>query len=125
MDVEAALEEVVRWCAERTAAGEPDELEVECHATVWITIAECAPPWRVRWQRRCSSGVSAPVAQLRYDCEKRTWALYHGGPPGQSWCDEDEAVHAIEVGPLLDQIAADPAGRFEGLGPGYRWPFPR
>src|SRR4051794_16671432 len=65
MDVHAALEEVRRWCIQQVEAGDPDRLEVDCHATVWITIGESAPPWRVRWERRCSSGASAPIAQLR------------------------------------------------------------
>jgi hypothetical protein len=59
MDVHAALEEVTRWCAQQTAAGDPDAIEVDCHATVWITIGEGAPPWHVRWERRCSAGASS------------------------------------------------------------------
>jgi hypothetical protein len=121
MDVHAALEEVARWCAQQTAAGDPEAVEVECHAMVWITIGESAPPWRVRWERRCSSGASAPFAQLRYDAENREWALHHGGGPGEGWCDDDDAVHAAEVAPLLDEAASDRAGRFLGLPPGFRW----
>jgi hypothetical protein len=79
MDVHVALEEVARWCAQQTAAGDPDAIEVDCHATVWITIGEAAPPWHVRWERRCSAGASFPVAQLRYDLERRDWTLHHGG----------------------------------------------
>jgi hypothetical protein len=59
MDIHAALEEVARWCAQQTAAGSPDTIEVECHAMVWITIGEAAPPWHVRWKRRSSAGASA------------------------------------------------------------------
>jgi hypothetical protein len=123
MDIHAALKEVTRWCAQRTEAGDPEALEVECHATVWITIGETAPPWRVRRELRCSSGASSPVAQLRYDVERGDWALHHGGRPGQGWCDDDEAVRADDVGPLLDEIGADSSGRFEGLPPGFRWPW--
>ncbi|MDQ3934100.1 MAG: hypothetical protein M3340_05655 [Actinomycetota bacterium] len=121
MDIHSALEEVARFCAELTAEGDADAIEVECHATVWITISEAAPPWRVRWERRCSSGACAPVAQLRYDVESREWALHHGGRPRESWCRDDEAVRARELGPLLAEIAGDRAGRFQGLPVGFRW----
>jgi hypothetical protein len=70
MDIHAAFEEVARWCAHETAAGDPDALEVDAHATVWITVGESAPPWHVRHARRCSSGASAPIAQLRYDVDR-------------------------------------------------------
>jgi hypothetical protein len=121
MDVHSALEEVARWCAKQTEAGDPDRIEVDCHATVWITIGESAPPWRVRWERRCSSGASAPVAQLRYDVERREWALHHGEQPPEGWCNEDDAVRACQIGPLLDEIGSDRDGRFQGLPPGCRW----
>lgn len=122
MDVYAALEEVTRWCAQQTAArDDPDRIEVDCHAIVWITIGESAPPWRVRWERRCSAGAGAPIAQLRYDLESREWALHHGGRPGAGWCDDDDAAHDDELGPLLDEIAADRTGRFQGLPPDFRW----
>src|SRR3954453_23723087 len=117
MDIHDALEEVARWCAQQTAAGDPDAVEVECHEAVWITIGESAPPWRVRWERRCSAGAGWPVAQLRYDTESRAWALHHGGRPGQAWCDDDDAVRADQVGPLLDEIAGDRSGRFRGMPP--------
>jgi hypothetical protein len=101
----------------------PDSLEVDCHATVWITIGESAPPWHVRWERRCSAGAGAPVAQLRYDMESREWALHHGDRSPRGWCEDDDAVHADEVGPLLDEVAGDRAGRFLGLPPGFKWPW--
>ena len=121
MDINAALEEVERWCAEQTAAGDPAAVEADCHATVWITISESAPPWHVRLRHRCSSGAGAPVAQLRYDTGTRMWALHHGAPGG--WCDREDASHAGALGPLLQLIANDRAGRFRGLGEGFRWPF--
>jgi hypothetical protein len=121
MDVHAVLEEVTRWCAQQTAAGSPDRIEIDCDAMLSITIGENAPPWRVRYERRCSSGATAPVAQLRYDCESREWALHHLEPPPAGWCSDDDAVCAGELGPLLDEIAADRAGRFRGLPPGFRW----
>lgn len=121
MDIHAALEEVARWCAQQTAAGDPDRIEVECHATVWITIGESAPPWRVRWERRCSAGASAPVAQLRYDSESREWALHHGAQLPAGWCDDDDAVRGSELARLLDEIAGDRAGRFQGLPPDFQW----
>jgi hypothetical protein len=117
MDVHAALAEVAHWCAQQTAAGDPDRIEVECHATVWITIGESAPPWRVRLERRCSAGASVPVAQLRYDAENREWTLHHGAQPPDAWCTDDDAVSGAQLGPLLDEIAADRAGRFRGLSP--------
>jgi hypothetical protein len=67
MNVHAALEEVARWCAQQTAAGDAEKVEPTCHAQVTITIGEDAPPWSVRGERRCSSGASSPIAQLRYD----------------------------------------------------------
>jgi hypothetical protein len=64
MDVHAALEEVTRWCAQQTAAGDPDAIEVDCHATVWITIGESAPPVAralgappLRWRKFLALGV--------------------------------------------------------------------
>jgi hypothetical protein len=123
MDIHATLEEVARWCAKQTAARDPRAIEVECHATVWITIGEAAPPWHVRWQRRCSSGAGAPIAQLRYDLEMGDWALHHGGTAG-GWCDDEDAIRAGEVAGLLDEIAADRAGRFQGLPPDFNWDYP-
>jgi hypothetical protein len=120
MDVHAALEEVARWCEQQTAAGEPDELEVDCHAEVVITIGESAPPWRVRWERRSTAGASAPVAQLRYDCERRVWTLHHGLTPQRGWCSEEEALCDSELEPLLEAVAADRTGRFQGLPPRFR-----
>lgn len=119
MDIHVALNEVTRWCAQQTEAGDPEAIEVECHATVWITVAECAPPWRVRVERRSSSGASAPVAQLRYDAEHRDWRLHHGAPDG--WCCDAEAVAAPEIGALLAELASDRNGRFLGLPPDYHW----
>jgi hypothetical protein len=121
MEIHAALEEVTRWCAQQIADGDADRIEVRCHATAWITICESAPPWRVRRARRCSAGASAPFAQLRYDVESREWALHHGGGPGEGWCSDDDAVHADEVGPLLDEVAGDRSGRFQGLPSGFEW----
>lgn len=122
MDIHTALEKVAQWCAQQTAAGDPDRIELDCHATVWITIGEAAPPWWVRWERRSTAGASAPVAQLRYDPESREWALHHGERArGKGWCDHDDAIHGRRLGPLLNKIADDRAGRFEGLPPGYEW----
>jgi hypothetical protein len=121
MDVHAALEEVARWCAQQTMAGDADAIELDCHAIVWITIAESAPPWHVRRERRSSAGASAPVAQLRYDLERREWTLHHSAEPPGGWCGDADAVRAPEVGALLDEIAGDRAGRFRGLPPDFRW----
>jgi hypothetical protein len=121
MDFHAAIEEVAQWCAQQTAKGDPEEIEVASHAIVCITISESAPPWHVRRRRRCSSGAGAPMAQLRYDFESDEWALHHGGRGG--WCADEDASHAREVGPLLDEVGSDRAGRFVGLPPGFRWPF--
>jgi hypothetical protein len=121
MDLDAALEVVARWCAEQTAAGDPGRIEVECHATVLITIGEASPPWDVRWERRCSAGASAPVAQLRYDMESGEWALHHGGQRGEGWCSREDAVRAPDLDRLLDVIAGDRTGRFRGLPPGWAW----
>src|SRR3954447_24035920 len=115
--IHAVLEEVEHWCAQQTAAGDPERIEVDCHATVWITIGEAAPPWRVRRERRCSAGASWPVAQLRYDLERREWALHHGTDDPRGWCDDEDAVHAGGLDSLLDEIASDRAGRFQGLPP--------
>jgi hypothetical protein len=123
MNIHAALEEVTRWCAKQTAAGDPEQIEVDCHATVCITIGENAPPWHVRLERRCSSGAGSPVAQLRYDLEKERWALHHGDPPPAGWCSEEDAVHAGAIGQLLEMIEADRCGLYEGLPPGFRWPW--
>ena len=122
MDVQGALAEVERWCAQQTAAGDPDAIEIDCHATVCITIGENAPPWHVRVQRRCSAGASSPIAQLRYDVEAREWALHHGARR-DGWCGDDDAVRAADIGALLDEIERDRAGRFHGLPPElrHRW----
>src|SRR3954451_13871527 len=118
MDVDAALEVVARWCADDTTARYPDRaVEVDCNAVVWITIGESAPPWDVRWERRCSAGAMAPMAQLRYDPETREWGL-HSGLCGWS---EEPVARADRVGPLLEVIAAERDGRFRGLPPGFQW----
>ena len=114
MDIHATLEHVARWCARQTELGDPDRIEVDCHATTWITIGESAPPWRVRRERGSSAGASSPVAQLRYDVERGEWALHHRAQL-DGWCGDDDAARAGEVGPLLDEIAGDRAGRFRGL----------
>src|SRR4051794_36742859 len=101
MDIQAAIAEVARWCAEQTEALDPERIEVESHAVVTITIGECAPPWRVRFRRGSSAGASSPVAQLRYDFERRVWALHHPHAP-EGWSMDDDVVHAREIAPLLD-----------------------
>jgi hypothetical protein len=116
-----AFEQVTRWCAEQTPAGDPDRIEVDCHAMVLITIGESAPPWRVRWECRCSAGATWPIAQLRCDFESREWTLHHGGQPPEGWCSYDDAVRAGEVAPLLDEVTRDRDGRFRGLPPGFQW----
>ena len=115
MDLQAAIDEVARWCAQQTAAGNQEVIEMDSHAMVCITLGEWSPPWHVRRERLCSAGAAAPVAQLRYTFETRAWALHHRGRGG--WCSDEDASHAREVGPLLDQIASDRSGRFEGLPP--------
>jgi hypothetical protein len=119
MDIHEALERVGRWCAAQTALGDPEEVEVECHATVWITIGECSPPWRVRYERQSSAGASAPVAQLRYDAEARQWSLHHGERL-RGWCDEDDAIHDGDISKLLEEVERGRNGRFLGLPPGLR-----
>src|SRR3954452_8733118 len=117
MDVHAALEEVARWCAEQTAAGDAEKVEVTCHAEVAITIGEDAPPWSVRRERRCSSGASSPIAQLRYDADDREWTLHHLEPPPHGWCSYDDARTARKIAPLLAEIARDGARRFQRIPP--------
>lgn len=112
MDIRTVLHQVTRWCEEQTAVGDPDEIEVECHATVWITIGESSPPWDVRWQRRTSAGANSPIAQLRYDPDRREWALHHGGEPPQGWCDADDAIVDRHVEPLLEE---GPSGTCAGV----------
>jgi hypothetical protein len=121
MDLEAAIEKVAQWCAEQTAAGDPDAVEVECHAILCITIGECAPPWRVRYERRSSAGVSSPLAQLRYETVRDEWTLHHGRTP-DGWCSHDDAVHAREVESLLTEVERDADGRFRRL-PARIWPW--
>jgi hypothetical protein len=101
MDAHAALDEVARWCALQTAA---------------------APPWHLRRERGSSAGASSPMAQLRYDLEAKAWSLHRGGPP-DGWCSYDDALQSSELGPLLGVIENDRAGRFQGLGAGYKWPW--
>lgn len=118
MEIHAAIEVVARWCAQQTEARDPDRVDVESHATLVITIGECAPPWRVRFERGSSAGASSPIAQLRYDFERRAWALHHAQAPG-GWCADDDAVHARDIGQLLDHVGADRKGRFQGLPPTF------
>jgi DUF3024 family protein len=121
MDVHVALEEIARWCAQQTAAGDPDAIEVDCHAMVVVTIGEAAPPWHARRERRCSAGASSPVAQLRCDMESGEWVLHHG-ETARGWCSYEDGVRAREIGALLDEIARDRAGRFRGLPADLEWP---
>lgn len=114
MDIHAAVDEVARWCAEQTAARDPEAIEFECHATVWITIGDCAPPWRVRYERGSTAGASSPVAQLRYDAQTRAWALHYCERP-KGWCAEDDAFHAEQIPPLLEEVSRDRSGLFRGL----------
>jgi hypothetical protein len=119
MDVHAALDEVAGWCAKATAAGDPQAIEVECHATVWITIGECAPPWRVRHERGSSAGASSPIAQLRYDVENCGWTLHYGERP-KGWCDEDDAFRARDILTLLEEVNSNRSGLFPRLPPIFR-----
>jgi hypothetical protein len=50
MDIRAALEEVVMWCAAQTAAGDPDAIEIDCHATICITSANARRRGRCAWR---------------------------------------------------------------------------
>jgi hypothetical protein len=121
MDIHEALEAVECWCAEQTAAGDPDAVEVVGHATVWITVGECAPPWRVRSELGSSAGASAPIAQLRYDTERRTWALHHGGGPGQAWCDDEAALHSDDIPTLIAELDLGIETRYPRLLRHGRW----
>jgi hypothetical protein len=116
MDIHAALDEVAGWCAKTTAAGDPEAIEVECHATVWITIGECAPPWRVRYERGSSAGASSPLAQLRYNAENRSWALHYLERP-KGWCDDEDAFRAQDIPTLLEKVNRDRDGLFPRLPP--------
>jgi hypothetical protein len=118
VDVHAALEEVSRWAAQQTLARNPERIEVDCHGVVTITIGESSPPWHVRLQRRSSAGASSPVAQLRYDPERRSWAL-HYGQGGAGWCTDEDAIHAGHIADLLAFVENDRSGRFEGLPPSF------
>ena len=67
-----------------------------------------------RWCAELTAA-SSPLAQLRYDLERREWALHHGGTPPHGWCESEDAEWSREVGPLLDEVASDRSGRFQRL----------
>ena len=115
MDINDALEEVRRWCAQKTEARDPERIEVDCDAVVCVTIGESAPPWHIRWERRSSVGIGSPLAQLRYDFEREEWALHHGEKCSEGWCRHEDALKSPELGPLLDAITGDRVGRFRWL----------
>lgn len=84
-------------------------LEVEAHGT-GVTIVERRAPWNTdmgpEWTR-------FPIARLRYSPGHATWALF--------WRDRNLHWHryyriqpAATVGPLLDEIDADPTAIFWG-----------
>ncbi len=53
------------------------------------------------------------VAQLRYDEGRAAWSLFCSDSNGR-WWEYDELGPTKEVGPLLNEIDADPTGIFWG-----------
>ncbi len=106
---ELDLRRITKYCDERVPARLRNQARVEARLRgPSITIFDCRPPWHAsdpEWSR-------APIAQLRYDHERRDWTLY--------WADRNGRWHRydlIEPGTaeqLLAEIEADPTCIFWG-----------
>ncbi len=84
-------------------------MEVVVRGTT-VTIVECRPPWRAdprpEWSR-------LPIAQLRYDPTRITWALYWRDR-NPRWHQYDRTAAVSDVDQLLAEIDADPTAIFWG-----------
>jgi Protein of unknown function (DUF3024) len=74
-----------------------------------VSVFECRPPWHeglTEWSRM-------PVAQLRYQPDKKLWALYWADRNGR-WHPYPDFAPALHVQVLLDEIDRDPNAVFWG-----------
>jgi hypothetical protein len=107
---EHARRQVEEYCASRVPEDLRDQIRVECSARGRaITIAELRPPWNPDFGSEWSE---LKVAQLRYDEGRAAWSLFCSDSNGRWW--EYDKRPTKEVGPLLDEIDADPTGIFWG-----------
>ncbi len=102
---------VQRWCAARVPELARDQVYVECQrAKQHLTIVERRAPWSKdigpEW-------TSLPIAQLRYDRTRKTWALY-----ARDRNTRFHPYHPLPASPhitvLLTEIGADPTSIFWG-----------
>ncbi|HEY8770144.1 MAG TPA: DUF3024 domain-containing protein [Thermoleophilaceae bacterium] len=108
---EGALKQVEEYCASRVSEDARDQIRVECSARGRaITIVERRPPWNPDFGSEWSE---VKVAQLRYDEGRGAWSLCCSDSNGR-WWEYDELGPTKEVGPLLNEIDADPTGIFWG-----------
>lgn len=99
------------YCAARVFEDARAQVRVECSVRGRaITIVERRPPWKPDFGSEWSE---VKVAQLRYDDGRGTWSLRCSDGNGR-WREYDELRPTKEVGPLLNEIDADPTGIFWG-----------
>jgi hypothetical protein len=103
--------EVAVFCDARVPAELRNQIRLEFSVRGnAITIMERRPPWRDDLGPDWSS---TKVAQLRFEPTGQAWDLYCSDASGR-WFRYDEAEPSRDVGPLLDEIDADPTGVFWG-----------
>lgn len=104
------LARIRRWARARI----PDEIaskvqvEIEVHGLT-VTIVERRPPWQPDFGQEWSRN---PIAQLRFDAVRSTWALFWPRATGR-WLRHATAP-TPNIERLLAEIDADPDGVFWG-----------
>jgi Protein of unknown function (DUF3024) len=74
-----------------------------------ITLRDCRPHWRDASQ----PWSHMPVAQMRFDPEEHTWALFWADRNGK-WILYDPLPPAKKLEDLIEEIDVDPHGAFWG-----------
>jgi hypothetical protein len=109
--VQAALDEVRRFCDGRLPAELRDEVVLEAGVRGnAITIVERRAPWNPDYG---PDWTSMSVAQLRFDPAAGAWSLYSRTSGGR-WARHPAPSGAADVARLLAVIDEDPYARFWG-----------